>query len=215
MSADAPLMEGEATRSGRWRRATWARWALPLVPVVAAVVVFTVVLRQDQPEAPPVTLDQIDIDEVSTETLESLVATYADDPEFADEMPGIELVLAERHFTTGAYDRAFELYAGIIEDPQTRSEQFAVSLSRLGWIAWLTTGDSVTALQTVDQALRVDPTNAETSYIKGQILWCGIGDHEAAVELFETVLRAPDLPDDVRLQVDGDLEAAAAGTDCR
>jgi tetratricopeptide (TPR) repeat protein len=187
-----------------------------LMPVVVAIVVVVLtVLGREPPAAEPVTPEEVDIADVSTETLESLVAAYHDDPEFTEQMPGIELVLAERHFAEGAYDSAFVLYAGIIEDPQTRPEQLAVSLSRVAWIGWLSNGDAEAALETLDQSLGVDPTNAETMYIRGQILWCGAGDAAGAVELFETVLGADDLTAEVRDQVAEDLRVASTGASCR
>jgi tetratricopeptide (TPR) repeat protein len=209
--------DGSPDRRARRRAAigTWSRRLLPVVPVAAAIVVFVVLLQRDEPTPDPITLQQIDIATIATDDLESLIDTYVDDPEFADEIPGVQLILAERYFTEGAYDLAFELYAEVLERPETSPEQFAVSLSRVAWIAWLSNGDTLTALSTLDQSLRIDPTNAETSYIKGQILWCGAGETTEAIELFETVLRAPDLPDEVRDQVTDDLDAAVAGVPCR
>ena len=201
----------ERPRRGR----AWARLGLLLAPVmVTAVVAFLVVLQRDPPLPEPITPDQVDVAAVSTETLESVIDTYRDDPNFADEMPGVRLVLAERYFSESSYDRAFGLYAEIIQDPQTRPAQLAVSLSRLAWIGWLTNGDTEAALKTLDESLQVDPSNAETIYIKGQILWCGAGDADGAGELFETVLDATDLPGEVREQVAGDLEAASTGAAC-
>ena len=193
----------------------WSRHALLAVPIAAALIAFLVVLNREQPSAEPTLPDPVDIAGVSTETLESLVATYRVDPQFAEQMPGIELVLAERHFTDGVYDRAFELYAGIIEDRETQPAQFAVSLSRVAWIGWLSNGDTDAALALLDQSLSVAPTNAETTYIKGQILWCGAGDAAGAAELFRSVLEADDLTADVRSQVTGDLDVAATGAACR
>lgn len=207
---DAPLPTGHRAR-GR----AWARHALLAVPIAVALIAFLVVLNRDQPTVEPTLPDPVDIASVSTETLESLVATYRDDPRFAEQMPGIELVLAERHFTDGAYDRAFELYAGIVEDRETQPAQFAVSLSRIAWIGWLSNGDTDAALTLLDQSLGVAPTNTETTYIKGQILWCGAGDAAAAADLFRAVLEADDLTADVRSQVSGDLEVAATGAACR
>lgn len=204
--------------AGRRRRATrtWTRRLLPIVPVVVAGVVFVVLLQRESPSVTDRSdVTQVDVDEISTAELEELLSTYRDDAEFTDEIPGVQLVLAERYFTDGAYDRAFALYAGIVEHPATRPKQFAVSLSRLAWIGWLSNADTGQALSTLDQSLRIDPANAETVYIKGQILWCGAGDATEAIALFETVLRAPDLPDEVRAQVTGDLDAARSGTPCR
>ncbi|MEZ5250141.1 MAG: hypothetical protein R2713_13300 [Ilumatobacteraceae bacterium] len=194
--------------------------AVQVVVVITAIAFLVVRLTGDDTAGDAAataakTPDSVDIDSVSTETLESLVATYRDDPQFADQMPGVALVLAERHFGEQAYDRAFELYAEIVADDRTQPRQFAVALARIAWIAWLGDQDTDAALARIDESLRIDPANAETIYIKGQMLWCGAGDAPAAVELFEQVLSAPDLTDEVRAQVTADLDVAATGAACR
>lgn len=193
----------------------WTRRLLPALPLIVAlvglVVLFTRGTDSTSDDRPPT----VDLDAVSTERLETILDTSRDDPAFADEIPGVLLVIAERYFTDGEYDQAFSRYAEVLEHPRARRPQFAVALSRVAWIGWLSTGDTATALASVDEALAIAPDNSETYYIKGQILWCGAGDTEAAVELFNTVLRAPDLPAAVRTQVSDDLEAVEAGLPCR
>lgn len=163
----------------------------------------------------PFDSSQIDIGLVPTDRLEAILDTSRDDPEFQDEIPGVMLVLAERHFANSEYGRAFDLYTEIIGHENTRRAQYALSLSRVAWIGWLSTGDTASALATVDQSLRIDPNNSETYYIKAQILWCGEVDTPEAITLFATVLRAEDLTAEIRAQVTGDLEAASSGQSCR
>jgi tetratricopeptide (TPR) repeat protein len=188
--------------------------AAQVLAVVVVAVVFVVMLR-DEPADPNADVETLDVAGIPTEMLESLVDEYDDDPGFAEQMPGIELVLADRHFSDGAYDRAFEIYAGILEDPNTDEQQYAVALSRVGWIAFVSTGNADAALQSIERSLDLDPANSETLYIKGQILWCGAGDAITAIDLFEAVLQAEDLPDEVREQVTDDLEVARQGIPCR
>lgn len=201
------------------RRKTWYV-VLPLVPLVLAAIGFVVFLNQDSPETSnsadgtTAAVEQLSFDDVSDEQLEDLLDSYRDDPTFADQIPGVTLLLAERYFTVSAYDRAFPLYAEVIENSRTRPKQFALSLSRIAWIGWLSNGDTAAALTNLDRSLSIDPNNAETTYIKAQILWCGAGQTEAAIELFAKVLNAPDLTDDIRTQVYGDLDAARSGATC-
>ena len=193
----------------------WFWRLLPIIPVGIAAIAFVVFVYQEPNqvavEAPPA----LDITEVPSSRLERILATSGDDPAFAEEIPGILLVLAERHFTDGNYDLAFGRYAEVLEHPRSRRPQFAVALSRVAWIGWLSTGDTDGALASIDEALSIAPDNSETYYIKGQILWCGEGDNAGAVALFRRVLQAPDLPDAVHSQVVDDLEAAEAGQPCR
>lgn len=193
----------------------WVWRLLPIIPVGIAALGFAFFVNRD-PD--PVTMEEppaLDIAEVPSSRLERILATSADDPAFADEIPGILLVLAERHLTDGNYDLAFGRYAEVLEHPRSRRPQFAVALSRVAWIGWLSTGDTASALNSIDEALSIAPDNSETYYIKGQILWCGAGDNAGAVDLFRSVLRAPDLPDAVHSQVVDDLEAAESGLPCR
>lgn len=198
------------------RRKIW--FLAPVVPVVVAVIGFFVFLADDQPAATPVLESEpgglVSMDDVSDDELEGLLDTYRNDPAFADEIPGVTLLLAERYFMVAAYDRAFALYAEVIENTNARPKQFAMALSRISWIGWLTNGDTAAALTNLDRALSIDPDNAETVYIKGQILWCGAGRTDAAIQLFDQVLSAPDLTDEVRSQVSDDLAAARANQPC-
>jgi tetratricopeptide (TPR) repeat protein len=189
-------------------------WLLPVLPVVAGVAAFAFYLTRDDPPPDETAVAEVDVTDVPTERLDGVLASLrAADPD-SEQVPGVALVLAERYFSAGSYDRAFELYAEIVEHPATASRQFAVALSRIGWIAWRTTGDAEAALTTLDQALSVDPANSEAYYIRGQILWCGLGDPSGAVVEFERVLTASDLTPAVEAQVAGDLDAIAAGETC-
>ena len=214
-SADHDTAVHDAGERSTPRRRRWVMLLIPVVPIAVAVGGFVVLFNQSPPETDLAAVMEFAIDEVSTTRLEAVIADARDDPAFAQELPGITLVLAERYFTNGAYDRAFQLYAETIEYPETRPQQAAVSLSRIAWIAWLSTGDAQTALQTIDQSLQLDPGNAESAYIKGQILWCGLEDLPGAIRQFQMVIAAGDLTDEVLAQVRGDLEAAMAGQACR
>lgn len=193
----------------------WARRLVPVLPLIVAVIGFAVLLNDDSTPDEVDTPFTVDIATVPTERLEGILESARTDPAFADEIAGILLILAERHFTDGDYESAFGRYAEVLENPTTRRPQFAVALSRVAWIGWLSTGDTTAALASLDESLRLAPDNSETYYIKGQILWCGAKDSAAAIELFRAVLRAPDLPDEVRAQIAGDLRAAESGESCR
>lgn len=187
---------------------------LPVVPFVIAIAYGITTLSDDEGVPASSEVSTLDLSTVSTARLESLLTSLQDDPAAEAEVPSVALLLAERHFGTSAYDRAFELYALVIGHPSTEARQFALSLSRIAWIAWMANGDAERALATLDESLSVDPTNSETYYIKAQVLWCGLGDTETAIELLETVLAARDLTAEVRAQVTSDLAAVRAGETC-
>ncbi|HEY5651760.1 MAG TPA: hypothetical protein VIW46_09955, partial [Acidimicrobiia bacterium] len=90
----------------------------------------------------------------------------------------------------------------------------SAALTRVAWIVWVGNGLTDLALQTVDQALAAAPGNTEATYVKAQILWCGLGDPEAATPLLEEVLASDRLDADVRAQVVTDVQAASSGEQC-
>lgn len=200
---------------GRARRRPVTYLVFALITVVLVGAGYAVQTSRGEADPAPIDPSQIDIGLIPTERLEAILADSRNDPEFAKEIPGVMLVLAERHFADSEYGRAFDLYTEILAHPETRRAQYAQSLSRVAWIGWLSTGDAASALATVDQSLRLSPNNSETLYIKAQILWCAEVDTSEAITLLQTVLRAEDLPPEVRTQVEGDLAAAAAGQSCR
>jgi tetratricopeptide (TPR) repeat protein len=212
---DEPGTTEPGTTEPARRRPGWR--LLVFAVATLAVLGAGIYVQTSRNEVNPAPFDssQIDIGLVPTDRLEAILDTSRDDPEFQDEIPGVMLVLAERYFANSEYGRAFDLYTEIIGHPRTRRAQYALSLSRVAWIGWLSTGDTASALATVDQSLRIDPNNSETYYIKAQILWCGEADTQEAITLFQTVLRADDLTDEIRAQVTGDLEAASSGQSCR
>lgn len=157
-----------------------------------------------------------DLSQVSNETMEAVIASFRDeaDPAIAAQIPRMELALAERYFEARTYDKAFDHYGAVIENPDSPPDVVSTSLTRVGWLVWLLNGEVDLAISTVDRALEVNPDNTEAVYVKGQLLWCGRGDAVDATALFEQVLATPGLPDDVVEQVGVDLERAAAGEAC-
>jgi hypothetical protein len=51
-------------------------------------------------------------------------------------------------------------------------------------------------------------------YFKGRVQWCGAGDAEAAISLFEEVLENPALPEESRSEIEADLDLAHSGAAC-
>ncbi len=70
------------------------------------------------------------------------------------------------------------------------------------------------ALGMFDQALAIDPDFSTALYLKGQVLWCGVGDVQQAEALFEQVVSQPDLPEQSADVVQADLAAVRNGETC-
>lgn len=155
----------------------------------------------------------VDLDEISNETMEAVIAQAATDPALADQVQPMRFALAERYFESQEFNAAFLHYQQILESNPPPSLASA-ALTRVAWIVWVGNGLTELALQTVNQAIDADPANAEAVYVKAQITWCGIGDATAAVPLLEQILASNDLDAAVRAQVETDLALASAGESC-
>lgn len=155
----------------------------------------------------------VDLDEISNETMEAVIAQAAADPALADQVQPMRFALAERYFEAQEFNAAFLHYQQILESSPPPSLASA-ALTRVAWIVWVGNGLSDLALQTVDQAIEADPANTEAVYVKAQITWCGFGDADAAVPLLQEILGSDDLDTAVRGQVEADLALASAGESC-
>jgi tetratricopeptide (TPR) repeat protein len=75
-------------------------------------------------------------------------------------------------------------------------------------------GEVDTAIRLLDQALAIEPGAPVALYLKGRVQWCGAGDAEAAISLFEEVLENPALPEESRSEIEDDLVLASSGAAC-
>lgn len=160
-----------------------------------------------------VTDGDVDLDTISNETMEAVISQAASDPELADQVQRMRFALAERYFEAQEYSDAFFHYEQIIESGPPPSLASA-ALTRVAWIVWVGNDLTDLALQTVDQAIAVDPANVEAVYVKAQIVWCGVGDPAGAVPLLESVLESGQIDTDVEDQVRTDLDLASVGQSC-
>lgn len=152
-------------------------------------------------------------EEYSNETMEAVIAANADDPQVAAQLPFMRFALAERYFEQGEFQRAFGHYEAILGgDPP--AELFTSTMTRIAWITFVGNGEVDLALQVIDRAIEATPASTEAIYVKGQILWCGSGDAEAASALFEQVLGSDQLDASTRSQVEADLALASNGEPC-
>lgn len=147
----------------------------------------------------------------SDETLESVVAANPDDPQIA----GMRIALADRYFERGDYQAAFPHYRAVLEaEPAAPTILVATALTRLGWIVYAGNGEAELALGLLERALEVVPGDPSITYLKAIVLWCGQSQTAEAVDLMEQVLASPDLDDEEKATVEGDLNAARADLPC-
>lgn len=186
--------------------------ALILVGGLVAIVLVADALLQDRagPAEGAADVAVEDLDDVSNETMEAVIAANLDNP----RINGMRLALAERYFETGDYRAAFPHYLQVAQHEMSTAEEATTALVRLGWMAYDGNGEVETALTLFDEALAISPDSQIALYLKGQVLWCGAGENGEAVELFERVLSDSDLEDATRSLVETDLSLASAGEAC-
>jgi len=182
-----------ATRSAH--RALWAMGTLVLA--LTGVIVF--LATRGGGEAATTTLPG-DIAE-----MEAAVAAHP-------ESNAMRLVLAGLYFDQGEYLGAMEHYLAVLDNSPLPADE-SVALARIGWMAYLT--DQVdTAIAYLEQAITVDPAYGESKLFLGVVLLYGKEDPAAALPLLEEVLTYPDLPDDLRPELERmvtEARAAAGG----
>jgi cytochrome c-type biogenesis protein CcmH len=178
----------------------------------AAVVVVAGFFLQERagPAAGVANLAEQDLDDVSNETMEAVIASNAENP----QVDGMRLALAERYYEVGDYRSAFPHYLSVAESANATDSQAVTALVRLGWMAWLSDAAPSDAVGLFDQALAIDDTSSTALYLKGQVLWCGNDDSASAEALFVDVLDDPDLSDEARAAVQADLKAIRSGQGC-
>jgi cytochrome c-type biogenesis protein CcmH len=186
--------------------------ALILVVAFAGIIVVASNSLQDRTASAAGVADvgEQDLSDVSNETMEAVIAANADNP----NVNGMRLALAERYFENGDYRSAFPHYLGVAEDPDASSSQAITALVRLGWMAYDGNGEVDTANRLIDEALAIDPGSDAALYVKARLAWCGAGEPDSAVEIFETLLDDPELAAETRTQVENDLQLARSSASC-
>jgi cytochrome c-type biogenesis protein CcmH len=210
----APTAEGAEPRAApALVKRRWV-WGAAFLVTAGAVTVATVgqfqQARPDDQTLSGVAGGQFDPDAVSNETLEAVIGANADNP----QINGMRLALANRYFEAGSYQQAFGHYQIVLENEPTTTEA-ANSFTRLGWMVFDGNGEVDLGLELIDRGLALVPDDAFALYLKGQILWCGKDDPQAAAALFESILASPDLDPQVSDRVREDLDALANGTACQ
>jgi tetratricopeptide (TPR) repeat protein len=130
------------------------------------------------------------------------------------QINGMRLALAERYFEEGDYRSAFPHYLEVAQNGAATDAEATTALIRLAWMAYDGNGEIEAAIALFDQALAISPDSEAAQYLKGQVLWCGAGEYEAASDLFRAVLDNEGLDPSTRDEVEADLALVASGEGC-
>ena len=211
---DSATDEVPAPKTGPRRPRTWAlAYTLAGVGALVAALVLLPAAVVDRPAGGFVTgnetlqqeNDAPPLDPTATVTDEQLEQVVAANP----EVVGMRLALADRYVAQGAYDRAMRHYL----DALRREPRNAEALARLGWLL-LQINQPQEALESVQQALAIDPTLDGALWFKANIELYGLDDPAAALASLQE-LAGRDLTPDVRDQVNrltADAERREEGT---
>ncbi|HSM44244.1 MAG TPA: cytochrome c-type biogenesis protein CcmH [Acidimicrobiia bacterium] len=202
------LDPGPRPRSG-------GRRLVPLLILAGAFAIVVVVAgfflqEREGPASGVAGLAGENLDDVSNETMEAVIAANADNP----QVDGMRLALAERYYEGGDFQSAFPHYLAVADSPDSTESQTVTALIRLGWMTWQGNGEAGTAVDLFDQALSIDADSDTARYLKAQVLWCGPGDSDQAAALLEEVLADPELTGESRDVVLSDLDAIESGASC-
>jgi len=192
-----------------------ARKLAPLLALAGAFAVIVVVagfFLQDRegPATGVANLAGEDLDDVSNETMEAVIAANSDHP----QVDGMRLALAERYYEAGDFRSAFPHYLAVAGSSNAAETEAVTALIRLGWMAWEGNGEVATALNLFDEALAIDAESDTARYLKAQVLWCGAEQRDEAEGLLEDVLADPELADESRDLIQADLDAIRSGGSC-
>ncbi|MGH8935628.1 MAG: cytochrome c-type biogenesis protein CcmH [Acidimicrobiia bacterium] len=181
------------------RRATAG--TLALLVAFGGVAVFAARSLTSRPEGGFVTGNAArDLSTVTNQEMEEVLAANPD-------VVGMRLALANRYFEAGEFSAAVGHYLEVLDLQPGNPE----ALARLGWMAYLA-GEAETAAGYEERALEFAPGYPEATWFLANIRLYGLDDPAGAVPLLEELAALPDLPADVRREVEARLiEARTAG----
>ncbi|MCB2222997.1 MAG: tetratricopeptide repeat protein [Actinobacteria bacterium] len=197
-----PKGPGKGAAAKAPAKSPWPTVAVVIAAMVLATVVI-VVLATSGDGGPTATTTAAPAASGSLAEMEAAVAAQPDNN-------AMRLALADMYFESGDFMSAMNHYSTVTASDPTDAEA-AVANARIGWMAWAALNDAETALSFLDTAIALDPVYGEAVLWKAIVLLYGMEDGEAAVPLFEEVLGYPDLPDELRPEVERMLDEARGG----
>lgn len=136
-----------------------------------------------------------DAEAVAGLSLDELAAVVSAHP----ETNALRLSFADRLLESGRRQEALEEYLVVADNLPTDAEG-SHALARIGYLAYVT-GQADASVDYLRQSLQRNERNQEARLFLGLVLLYGYADPEA-LDLLEEVAAIPDLPEDVRQQVE-------------
>ncbi len=159
---------------------------------VAAVLLVVAVINAVEPRPAggfvtggPQTPTTRDLDSVSTEEMEAVVAANPD-------IIPMRLALAQRYVEAGEFSLALPHYFEVLE----RDERNAEALMYMGWMTYLS-GDAATGVSLLEQSLEEVPGDMLATWLLANARYHGLGDRAGAVPLLHAVIDSGLAPPDI------------------
>jgi cytochrome c-type biogenesis protein CcmH/NrfG len=168
------------------------------------VAAFTVVLVLAVSAAQNSSQDTTTTTGANAATIQQMEAAVAANPDVVE----MRIALADLYLQDNQVSNALNEYLDVLDLSPTDADASYV-LGRVGWLAYQQ-GQNDAAASYLDQALQRDPTNIEATLFMGIVDLYGLNDPASAVPLLQQVLAQPDLPEDMRSQIQAALDDAQA-----
>ena len=136
--------------------------------------------------------DQINLDDVSNEEMERIVAANPD-------IVAMRLALARRYFEEGDFDKALEHYFEVLN-----REESPEALANIGWMTFLSNRPDI-AVTYVETALDREPDYIAAEWYLGNI-YIALGRNGEAAVLLTKIVASDQVPQDVKDTATGLLE---------
>jgi cytochrome c-type biogenesis protein CcmH/NrfG len=144
------------------------------------------------------------VDASSSATLQQLEAAVAANP----DVVGMRIALADEYFAENQLSDALNSYLTALDSNPTDQEASHV-LGRVGWLAYITNQPEA-AVDYLNQSLEKDPTNLESTLFLGIVDLYGLEDAASALPLLQQVMDDPDVPADLKSQIQSAIDDANA-----
>ena len=171
--------------------------------VGVSVVAFGAIRPRDEGRITPGS-SGFDLDEVTNDQMEAVIAANPDLPEVA----AMRIALADRYFDEAAFSDALPHYLTALEGPLDQGRQ-ARALARIGWMSFVS-GRADLAEVYLQEALETDSSYEESHLFLGFVRFSA-GDSVGALAELEPLLASEDVPEDLREELQATVDAARAG----
>jgi len=168
------------------------------------VAAFTVILVVVLTSANSSSTTQTTTGDAISATLQQLEAAVEANP----DVVGMRIALADEYFAEDDFTNALDHYLKALDSDPTDVEASHV-LGRVGWLSYVT-GQPEAAVDYLNQSLEKDPTNLEATLFLGIDYLYGLEDAEKALPLLQQVLDDPDIPTDLKTQIQTAIDDANA-----